>query len=71
MLLMGKLKNLESTYPSATFPTTNATWTAMGVNPGLCGERLVTNRLSRGMERSKPYKKNRSLFLFVEWSEGT
>jgi hypothetical protein len=68
---MGKLKNLKSTYPSATFPTTNPTWTDMGVNPGLCGERLVTNRLSSGMERSKPYMKNLSLFLFVGWSEGT
>ena len=33
---------------SATLPTTNPTRTDPGSNPGLCGERPVTNRLSHG-----------------------
>jgi hypothetical protein len=28
--------------------STNTTWTGPGVNPGLCGERLVTYCLSHG-----------------------
>lgn len=32
-------------YPSVTFSTTNPTWTVLGVNPWLCGERPVTNCL--------------------------
>jgi hypothetical protein len=36
------------TCPSATFSTTNPTWTNPGSNPGLRGERPVTNRLSYG-----------------------
>ena len=31
--------------PSATLSTTNPTWTGLGVNPGLRGERPTTNRL--------------------------
>jgi hypothetical protein len=34
--------------PSATLSTTNPTWTDLGLNPGLRGERLATNRLSHG-----------------------
>jgi hypothetical protein len=37
--------------PSATLPTTNPTWTDPGANPGLHGERPVTNDLSHGMAR--------------------
>jgi hypothetical protein len=33
---------------SATFSTTNPTWTDPGSNPGLRGERPATNRLSHG-----------------------
>jgi hypothetical protein len=35
-------------HPSATLSTTNPTWTALGANPGLCGEKPATNRLSYG-----------------------
>jgi hypothetical protein len=37
------------TCPSATFSTTNPTWTDPGSNPGLRGGRPATNRLSHGM----------------------
>jgi hypothetical protein len=30
------------TCPSATLSTENSTWTSLGINPGLDGERLVT-----------------------------
>jgi hypothetical protein len=36
------------TCSSATLPTTNPTWTELGSNPGLRGERPATNRLSHG-----------------------
>jgi hypothetical protein len=36
----------RKTCPSATLSTTNPTWTDLGVNPGLCGERPATNCLS-------------------------
>jgi hypothetical protein len=36
------------TCPSTTFSTTNPTWTDTESNPGLCGERPATNRLSHG-----------------------
>jgi hypothetical protein len=49
MILVGKLKNLEKTCPSATLSTTNPTWTNLGVNLGLFCERLATNHLSCGM----------------------
>jgi hypothetical protein len=45
MVLMGKLKNLEKIYLSATVFTTNPAWTALGANPGLHGERPATNHL--------------------------
>jgi hypothetical protein len=40
-----KPKDSEKTYPSATLAT-NTTWTAQGANPGLHGEKPVTNHLS-------------------------
>ena len=40
------------TCPSATFSTTNPTWTEPGSNPGLRGERPATNRLSHGTDKS-------------------
>jgi hypothetical protein len=39
------------TCPSATLSTTNPTWTNMGSNPGLQGERPATKRLSHGTAR--------------------
>jgi hypothetical protein len=38
----------RKTCTSATLSTTNLTWNDPGSNPGLCGERPVTNRLSHG-----------------------
>jgi hypothetical protein len=43
----GKPKN-GKTCSSATFFTTNSTWTELDANKGLCGERQATNRLSNG-----------------------
>jgi hypothetical protein len=37
-----------TTCPNATLSTTNLTWTDLGSNPGLRGERPATNRLSHG-----------------------
>jgi hypothetical protein len=37
-------RNRIETCPSA---TTNPMWTDLGTNPGLCGERLLTNFLSK------------------------
>jgi hypothetical protein len=41
----GKPKN-GKTCSSATFFTTNSTWTELDATKGLCGERPATNRLS-------------------------
>jgi hypothetical protein len=39
----------RKTCPSATFFTTNPTWTGMGLNPGFLGEKPVTKYLSHGV----------------------
>jgi hypothetical protein len=44
----GKPTTRRKPCPSATLSTTNLTWTDPGSNPGLCGERPATNRLSHG-----------------------
>jgi hypothetical protein len=44
----GKPTTRRKTCPSATLSTTNLTWTDLGSNPGLRGERPATNRLSHG-----------------------
>jgi hypothetical protein len=44
----GKPKHSEKTCPSATLSTTNPTWPDLGSNPGRCGGKLATNRLSYG-----------------------
>jgi hypothetical protein len=44
----GKPKSSEKNLPSATLSTTNPTWTDSVANPGLCGERPATKRLSDG-----------------------
>jgi hypothetical protein len=43
----------EKTCPSATLSTTNPTWTDLGLNPGLRGERAATNRLSHGRTKGR------------------
>lgn len=42
---MGKLKCLEKMLPHCHSVITNPTWTAMGLSPGIHGERLETNCL--------------------------
>jgi hypothetical protein len=36
----------RETSPSANLPTTNCSFTGLGSNPGVCGERSPANRLS-------------------------
>jgi hypothetical protein len=55
MILIGKGRiTRRKACPSATFSTTNLTWTDLGANPGLHGGRPATNRLSHGT--AGPYK---------------
>jgi hypothetical protein len=44
----------KGTCCSAILSTTNRTWTELGSNPGLRGERPATNRLSHGTARRPP-----------------
>jgi hypothetical protein len=47
MILTGENRGTRrQTCPSATLSTTNPTWIEPGANPGLRGERPVTNRLT-------------------------
>jgi hypothetical protein len=46
----GKLKYSEKTCPSDTLFTTNSTWPDPGSNPGCCGGKPATNRLSHGAQ---------------------
>jgi hypothetical protein len=50
MILTGEHLSTRSnkTCPSATFSTTNITWTDLGSSQGLRGNRSATNRLSHG-----------------------
>jgi hypothetical protein len=49
MLLTGENRRTPGkACPSATLFTTNPTWTALGANPGLRGEKPSTNRLNYG-----------------------
>jgi hypothetical protein len=56
----GKPTTRRKTCPSATLSSTNLTWTDPGSNPGLRGERPVTNRLSHGT----------ALAVFLAWGLG-
>jgi hypothetical protein len=44
-----KQSSLQKTCPSVILCTINNTWTALGSNPALCGEKRVTDYLSYGM----------------------
>jgi len=46
----GKTKVLGEKSPCATMITTNLTRTDQGLNPGLRGTRLATNRLKQGTD---------------------
>jgi hypothetical protein len=49
MKLTGENRSARcKTFRNATLSATNPTWTDMGSNPGLRGERPSTNRLSHG-----------------------
>jgi hypothetical protein len=47
--------------PSVTLPITNATWTSLGLNLGLCGERPATNRLIHSTAKGSFHKNKTSL----------
>jgi hypothetical protein len=47
----GNRRTRRKTCHSATWSSTNPTWTNPGANPGLCGEKPATNRLSYGTAR--------------------
>jgi hypothetical protein len=47
-IFAGETEVLGENLPSATLSTTNPTWIDPGANPGLRGERPVTNGLSHG-----------------------
>jgi hypothetical protein len=49
-----KPKNSETNLSKSTRSTTNPTQTKQGANPGFCGERPATNRLSHGTDESRP-----------------
>lgn len=66
----GAARYSQKTLPSATSPSlTNPTHTAQGLNPGMPGERLVTNRLSRDAAFRSVilgrYRSGISLFLSI------
>jgi len=44
-----KLQYSEKNCLNATLVTTNLTWPGLVLNPGLCSESPVTNRLTHGM----------------------
>jgi hypothetical protein len=43
-----KQKYSGKTSPSTTLSTIKSIWTKLGSNPGFCGEKPATNRLSHG-----------------------
>jgi hypothetical protein len=54
MILTGENQIIQrQSCPSATLHTTNPTWTDLGANPGLHGEKPAANHLSYGMDLSK------------------
>jgi hypothetical protein len=58
MILTGENRRTRrKTCPSATLSTTNPTWIDPGSNPGLRGERPVTNDLSHGTAVQDYYKR--------------
>jgi hypothetical protein len=54
----GKLKYSKKTSTSVTLSATNPTWLWAGVNPGHCGRKPATNRLSYGTVNHKQWKWN-------------
>jgi hypothetical protein len=67
MILTGENRSTwRKTCPSATLSTTNYTWIDLGVNPGLCVERLATNCLSHSMAMCTILTKTSYLALFSD-----
>jgi hypothetical protein len=56
MIFAGETEELGENLLSATLSTTNPTWKDPGANPGLCGGRPATNRLSHGTAQYKRIK---------------
>jgi hypothetical protein len=50
----------KKTFPTATLSTTNLTWTGLGSNPGVRGERAATNILSHGTTLKTEFDVRRS-----------
>jgi hypothetical protein len=59
MKLTGENRSTQGkTCPSATFSTTNPTWTDPGSNPALRVERPATHRLAMARPMKLPYQEN-------------
>ena len=58
----GNVSTRGKTCPCATSSTTNSTWTDLGSNPGLRGERSATNRLSHATANQSI---NQSIYLSI------
>jgi hypothetical protein len=68
MKLTGENRSaLGKTCPSATLSTTNPTWTDPGSNPGLCGGRPATNRLSHDTAISSSFSSVSLSVYFCFW----
>jgi hypothetical protein len=66
MILTGEnQRTWQKTCPNATFPPTNPTWIALGVNLGLHGEKLVIYHLSYDMARHVDHAKLWSYILQI------
>jgi hypothetical protein len=63
----GKPKDSEKNCASDTLPTTHPTWTDLGANPCLRGEKPVTNRLSYDMV----YFRLRGDFIFANFKNNS
>jgi hypothetical protein len=65
----GRLEDLEKNLSYATLSTTNSTWTALGVNLGLCSEKLATNFLCYDKAQKRSLRKP-EITLFNKSAEG-
>jgi hypothetical protein len=52
ILTLGNRRTRRKTCPIATLSTKNPTWTDLGANPGLSGDRPATNRQIHGMAQA-------------------
>jgi hypothetical protein len=67
MILAGKNRRTRrETCPSVTLSTTNPTWIEPGANPGLRGERSVSNHFSHGTAKEKTIYKKMIIVFFTD-----